>query len=55
MKCVRDEEMKSWVDNCLVPILVKEYLSEMQAKKPVETDPNIVAECRIEASSRRSK
>ena len=33
---------KSWVDNCLVPILVNEYLTE--SKKPLATQSSRVAE-----------
>ena len=26
-------ELRSWIDNCLVPILVREYLAEMDREK----------------------
>ena len=26
-------QMRSWVDNCLVPILVREYLAQLECEK----------------------
>ena len=43
-------ELRSWIDNCLVPILVREYLAEMEHEqsaysksKPVKDSAPILA------------
>ena len=38
-------ELKSWVDNCLVPILVREYLEEIEREKSTCSEGEAVAEC----------
>ena len=43
-------EMKSWIDNCLVPILIKEYLAESQ--NAVATPAILVAESNAESTLR---
>jgi len=32
-------ELKSWIDNCIVPIMVKEYLTKVETKE--ELDPTL--------------
>jgi hypothetical protein len=36
--------LRSWVDNCIVPILVKEYLTSLQAEKELAAGAELVAE-----------
>jgi hypothetical protein len=36
--------MRSWVDNCLVPILVREYLAEIEREKSACSEGEPVAE-----------
>ena len=36
--------LRSWVDNCIVPILVKEYLTSLQAEKELAAGAEPVAE-----------
>ena len=43
------EGIKSWVDNCLVPILANEYLSE--SLKNVATEADCVAHSAAEVTS----
>ena len=31
---IRSPELKGWLDNVVVPALLKEYLAEMQREKP---------------------
>ncbi len=38
-------QMRSWVDRCLVPILVREYLAEMEREKSACSEVEPVAEC----------
>lgn len=44
------QELRSWVDNCLVPILVKEYLSK--AQKTLATKAEFVAHSAGDVTSR---
>ena len=44
-KLALSPQMRSWVDNCLVPILVQEYLAEMARKKSACSEEEPVAEC----------
>lgn len=37
-------EIKAWVDNCLVPILVKQYLAEPESQKELAPAIGTVAE-----------
>ncbi len=37
--------IRSWVDDCLVPILVREYLSETEREKSACSEGEPVAEC----------
>jgi hypothetical protein len=37
--------LRSWVDSCLVPILLKEYFSQIESEKPVATESERMAEC----------
>jgi hypothetical protein len=37
-RCSIDPETKSWIDNCLVPIMVEEYLREHMGKKTVAAE-----------------
>jgi hypothetical protein len=41
--------LRSWVDTCLVPILLKEYLSQIESERPVATESEHMAECAAEA------
>jgi hypothetical protein len=38
--------VRSWLDNCIVPILVKEYLAELSRKKDLAPDNGLMAESR---------
>ncbi len=44
-KSALSPQMRSWVDNCLVPILVREYLAEMEREKSACSEGEPVAEC----------
>ena len=33
-------ELRTWIDNCLVPILVGRYLAEMEREKSACSKPN---------------
>ncbi len=35
-------ELRSWIDNCLVPILVREYLAERESKESACSKPKPV-------------
>ncbi len=37
-------ELKSWVDNCLVPILVREYVGELDREKSACSEGEPVTE-----------
>lgn len=36
-------ELKSWIDNCVVPLLVKEYLAEYESTKKIAAKADDVA------------
>jgi hypothetical protein len=35
-------ELRSWIDNCIVPILVKEYFAKLESEKNVDVAPETV-------------
>ncbi len=37
-------EIRSWIDNCIVPILVKEYLTEMKMETKLAVGSRSVAQ-----------
>lgn len=39
--------MKSFVDNVLVPALVRSYIAEMKCEKPLARDPGASVECAV--------
>ena len=43
-KLALSPQMRSWVDNCLVPILVREYVAELERKKFACSEGEPVAE-----------
>lgn len=48
-------ETKSWLDNVLIPAMVREYLEKLRAEKQLASEEEVVAECapkRIAASGR---
>ena len=38
-------ELKSWIDNCLVPALVREYVAELERKKFACSEGEPVTQC----------
>ena len=38
-------ELKGWLDNVVVPALVREYLNELESKKLACSKEEVVAEC----------
>ncbi len=44
-KSALSPQRRSWVDRCLVPILVREYLAEMERGKSACSEVEPVAEC----------
>ena len=45
------QETRSWVENCLVPILIKEYLDKLQRDKVLDTDLGSMAECPVKSTA----
>lgn len=43
--------LRSWVDTCIVPILVKEYLASRQVEKELAPAAEPMAECEAKESS----
>ena len=41
-----DSALRSWIDNCIVPNLVAEYLASLQGEKRLAAGGDIVAEFR---------
>jgi len=37
-------ELRSWIDNCIVPILVKEYFAKLESEKDIDLAPETVTE-----------
>ena len=40
-----DPALRSWIDNCIVPILVKEYLASRQVERELAPAAGPMAEC----------
>ncbi len=38
-------ELRIWIDNCLVPILVREYLAELEREESACSKPKPVKHC----------
>ena len=43
-------ELKGWLDNVVVPALVREYLNELESKKLACSKEEVVAECLPEST-----
>ena len=46
-----DPAIRSWVDNCLVPILVKEFLASRQVDEELASGAKPMQECGAKESS----
>lgn len=44
-------ELQSWIDNCIVPILVKEYFAKPESEKNIDLAPETVTNCMGEMNS----
>jgi hypothetical protein len=44
-------ELRSWIDNCIVPILVKEYFAVLESEKNIDLSPETVTNCVGEVNS----
>ncbi len=44
-KSALSPQMRGWIDNCLVPILVREYLAGREREKSACSEVEPVAEC----------
>ncbi len=44
-KSALSPQMRSWVDNCLVPILVEEYLAELEREESACAEGEPVTKC----------
>ena len=42
-------ELKTWIDDLIVPALVREYLNELESKKLACSKEEVVAECSPES------
>jgi len=40
-----DPETRSWIDNCIVPILVREFLNDYDRGKDLATQTGSASEC----------
>jgi hypothetical protein len=50
-----DPALKAFIDNCIVPALVREYLSEIEPQNCLDSEKDSVAECCPARGAREGK